>query len=410
MATGALANRSANPSRSPAARARAREKVPHRQRDQPAPAAASPAGARRHGGNAARFAMSVTPGPRGNGTAAAVSPRAAPRTWSRQRARRAGRNRWSRRLAGRPTPPCPRWRPPRAGSRSTTRARDRTSEHHTAPARIAPVSAADRQHTEQRERRHDARPHHRRLGAGQHDEERPWRVRARPRPPRAEAATPAPSTGRGPSRRSRPMTTRGVRDRSPGSRARPGVELGRVAQRETSSSPASARGNSRSIERLTNARKTAPLARTGSRGAHAFDAVAVQLDRHALCARATANPGSSGRRITPGRQPVPAHQPGGSSSAPATAIREAAAPPATRPRRQRRVPAERARLRVGMEHADDLTRRGARRASNDPSSHAAWAPAHPAPSATTPTSTRDSTATRRPVAVDPGAARGHGGG
>ena len=220
------------------------------------------------------------------------------------------------------------------------------------------------------------------------------------------AAPSAERSARAPSRRSRPTPRAGGRARSPGSRASsPGSSCESSPSTSPSSSPASFGGNSRAIERPTNARNTC-VARTNGLGRAARAARTRRRSSSAAMPRCRSDrrtPRRRDRRSTPSRstsrrgprvgRPVAAH--------PDRLADVARAAGAMRPRDVDTSPTSRSPPSDGSVRSEPstVTRSGASRREQRPSSRASCTPPHPHPSASTPTSA--SAAARRSSAPGP---------
>ena len=173
------------------------------------------------------------------------------------------------------------------------------------------------------------------------------------------------------------------------SRIMPGSSREASPNASPSSNPASFAGKSRAIDRPTNARNTC-AARTNGLGDGPMRSTSLAFSSTTipLCSSASRNPGSSGRRITPPAVTTsPRTHGGGSSSALSHSdARSDAAAPGHSTRVTSSVachpnaPASGSVCSVPT----TVTRCGARRASNESSSHEACTPDQPAPSRTRP--------------------------
>ena len=173
------------------------------------------------------------------------------------------------------------------------------------------------------------------------------------------------------------------------SRIMPGSSREASPRASPSSNPASFAGKSRAIDRPTNARNTWAARMNGlGDGPTRSTWFAFSSTTIPWWASASPNPGSSGRRITPSAVTTsPRTHGGGSSSAlnHSDARRDAAAPGHSTRVMSRvachpNAPTSGSVCSVPM----TVTRCGARRASNESSSHDACTPDQPAPSRTSP--------------------------
>ena len=156
-----------------------------------------------------------------------------------------------------------------------------------------------------------------------------------------------------------------------------------------SSNPASFAGKSRAIDRPTNARNTCAARMNGlGDGPRRSTRLPFSSTTIPLCASASWNPGSSGRRITPSAEITsPRTHGGGSSSALShSEARKEAAAPGHSTRVTSSVACHPNAPTSGSVWSVPTTdtRCGASRASSESSSHAAWTPDQPAPSRTRP--------------------------
>ena len=173
------------------------------------------------------------------------------------------------------------------------------------------------------------------------------------------------------------------------SRIIPGSSREASPSASPSSSPASFAGKSRAIDRPTNARNTCAARMNGlGDGPRRSARFAFSSTTMPLCASASRNPGSSGRRIVPSAEITsPRTHGGGSSSAlsHSDARRDAAAPGhSTRVTSSVACHPNAPTSGSVWSVPTTATRRGASRASSESSSHAAWTPDQPAPSTTRP--------------------------
>ena len=198
----------------------------------------------------------------------------------------------------------------------------RTRSTRTAAARTEPVARGlPDQHAHERDRGHHPRAHHRRLRR-RSSRRRTTTVPTRqtePRPPRE------PQQRRQPDDRRQHHRDVLAGDHQAGgrgplawkSRIMPGSSREASPSTSPSSSPASFAGKSRAIDRPTNARNTCAARMNGlGDGPRRSTWFACSSTTMPLCASASRNPGSSGRRITPSADTTsPRTHVGASSSA-----------------------------------------------------------------------------------------------